>query len=99
VTPGLNPPVPVSVARAHLDHGTTRALDRQQGLWTRGDAISHWILYGLREGRRGCSKFWSPSCLAKHADVKNYARTNGNVDHCKAVFHYLTWGFKEEREL
>jgi hypothetical protein len=65
---------------------------------TRGDAISHWILYGLREGRQGSSAFWSPSYLAKHADVNNYARTSGYVDHCKGVVHYLRWGIAEGRE-
>jgi hypothetical protein len=74
-------------------------INRDLGLTTRGEAVSHWLQYGLREGRAGNHVFWSPAYLARNPDVAAWAQTNEQIDHCRALSHYLTWGQTEGREI
>ncbi len=63
-------------------------------------ATSHWLRYGLREGRRGSKSFWSPSYLAKNPELLqgDTVKTDEKIDHCKASRHYLIEGINRGLE-
>lgn len=72
------------------------------GINSRDLATSHWLQYGLREGRRGHKQFWTKNYLAKNPElisVSDYIlRSSGKIDYCRAVDHYLRSGRQELRE-
>lgn len=56
---------------------------------------SHWLNYGVKEGRIGCPGYCGSFYLKNHGDIANaYGAKNFEL----AFYHYTTYGYKEERE-
>gem|GEM_PF-2845552 len=59
------------------------------------DKDVHWLRYGINEGRRGNSTFYSVNYLNRYADLRAaYGATNYRM----AIWHYVISGKKEGRD-
>ena len=73
---------------------------KSAGIRTQDQAASHWLQYGLREGRVGSApgQFWTKAYLAKNPDVLTYVLRSNSIDYCRAIGHYFQYGMTEGRE-
>jgi surface antigen len=57
-------------------------------------ARSHWLQYGINEGRRGSLVFDPKDYLQRYQDVAN---AYGAANYAGAISHWLEWGLKDGR--